>query len=80
MPMPATGDQLSPRSLSAQHFLYFLPLPQGQGSLRPTFGVARRAVKPEATTCEREAGSHSRVGSPAGKRSSWMISLSRSSL
>ncbi len=21
-----------------QHFLYFLPLPQGQGSLRPTFG------------------------------------------
>ena len=20
-----------------QHFLYFLPLPQGQGSLRPTF-------------------------------------------
>jgi hypothetical protein len=24
-----------------QHFLTFLPLPQGQGSLRPTFGVAR---------------------------------------
>ncbi len=24
-----------------QHFLYFLPLPQGQGSLRPTLGVAR---------------------------------------
>jgi hypothetical protein len=22
----------------AQHFLYFLPLPQGQGSLRPTLG------------------------------------------
>ena len=21
-----------------QHFLYFLPLPQGHGSLRPTFG------------------------------------------
>jgi hypothetical protein len=25
-----------------QHFLYFLPLPQGQGSLRPIFGVSRR--------------------------------------
>src|SRR3990170_1151931 len=23
------------------HFLYFLPLPQGQGSLRPTFGSSR---------------------------------------
>ncbi|EXI84995.1 MAG: carboxylate/amino acid/amine transporter [Candidatus Accumulibacter regalis] len=27
-----------------QHFLNFLPLPQGQGSLRPTFGVSRRMV------------------------------------
>src|ERR1035438_7301860 len=27
-----------------QHFLYFLPLPQGHGSLRPTFS-------PERTTC-----------------------------
>jgi hypothetical protein len=25
-----------------QHFLNFLPLPQGQGSLRPTFGAVRR--------------------------------------
>jgi hypothetical protein len=25
-----------------QHFLYFLPLPQGQGSLRLVFGVGRR--------------------------------------
>ena len=25
-----------------QQFLYFLPLPQGQGSLRPTFGISRR--------------------------------------
>src|SRR5947207_8702726 len=25
-----------------QQFLYFLPLPQGQGSLRPTFGPPRR--------------------------------------
>jgi hypothetical protein len=23
-----------------QHFLYFFPLPQGQGSLRPTFDIA----------------------------------------
>src|ERR1019366_8150334 len=27
------------RSLGRQHFLYFLPLPQGQGSLRPVFIV-----------------------------------------
>ena len=26
------------------HCLYFLPLPQGHGSLRPTFGVSRRIV------------------------------------
>ncbi len=25
-----------------QHFLYFRPLPHGQGSLRPTFGASRR--------------------------------------
>src|SRR5438270_13734811 len=25
-----------------QQFLYFFPLPQGQGSLRPTFGNSRR--------------------------------------
>jgi hypothetical protein len=24
-----------------QHFLYFLPLPQGQGSFLPVFGVSR---------------------------------------
>jgi hypothetical protein len=30
--------------LAPQHFLYFLPLPQGHGSLRPTFS-------PERTTC-----------------------------
>lgn len=29
-------------AVAAQHFLYFLPLPQGQGSLRPTLGAARR--------------------------------------
>src|SRR5687767_1995602 len=27
-----------------QHCLYFLPLPQGQGSLRPTFGPARTGL------------------------------------
>ncbi len=27
-----------------QHFLYFLPLPQGQGSLRPILGSLRRMV------------------------------------
>ena len=33
-----------------QHFLYFLPLPQGQGSLRPTFGASRRTVLPGSFT------------------------------
>src|SRR5450432_2842946 len=27
-----------------QQFLYFLPLPQGQGSLRPTFGPVRTGL------------------------------------
>ena len=27
-----------------QHFLYFFPLPHGQGALRPTFGSARTAA------------------------------------
>ena len=27
-----------------QHCLYFLPLPQGQGSLRPTFGPVRTGL------------------------------------
>lgn len=27
-----------------QHFLYLAPLPQGQGSLRPTLGPSRRTV------------------------------------
>ena len=29
-----------------QHFLYFLPLPHGQGSLRPTLGPSRFTVVP----------------------------------
>src|SRR5579871_770806 len=31
-------------ALAPWHFLYFLPLPQGQGSLRPTFSPSRRTV------------------------------------
>jgi len=31
-------------SQAPQHFLYFLPLPQGQGSFRPIFSVARFTV------------------------------------
>ena len=30
-----------------QHFLYFFPLPQGQGLLRPTFGEERVTVGAE---------------------------------
>jgi len=35
--MPAS---IVPATQPPQHFLYFLPLPQGHGSLRPTFGDA----------------------------------------
>lgn len=36
----ASGHAYS--AAAPQHFLYFLPLPQGQESLRPTFGSGRR--------------------------------------
>src|SRR5687768_15848898 len=35
----AATDQILP-----QHCLYFFPLPQGQGSLRPTFGPTRTGL------------------------------------
>ena len=38
-----------------QHFLYFLPLPQGHGSLRPTLGASRVIVltfAPSPCACE----------------------------
>ena len=38
--------------LAAQHFLYFRPLPQGQGSLRPALVVAVRS--PGAGSCRRD--------------------------
>ena len=34
-----------------QHFLYFLPLPQGQGSLRPTRGPRLRIGSTVAASC-----------------------------
>ena len=37
----------SPVSFLMQQFLYFLPLPQGQGSFRPTFAFLRRAASKE---------------------------------
>src|SRR5262249_48773107 len=37
----ASGDDAE---AAPWHFLYFLPLPHGQGSLRPTLGSARRTV------------------------------------
>ena len=44
--VPRSIQERTPRLdsgyLAAQHFLYFLPLPQGQGSLRPAFVVAGR--------------------------------------
>ena len=42
---PVLSSMCSSMSGSAPwHFLYFFPLPQGQGSLRPTLGSSRRTV------------------------------------
>lgn len=37
--------------LAIQHFLYFLPLPQGHGSLRPVLGVDRAPGARVCGTC-----------------------------
>src|SRR5579862_9851873 len=42
---------LSPTVLIPQHFLYFLPLPQGQGSFRPTFGAEDTCGRRVALDC-----------------------------
>src|SRR5882762_3745339 len=38
------------------HFLYFFPLPHGQGSFRPTFGSSRRMVFTSASSPPTRAG------------------------
>src|SRR5215211_3707840 len=42
------------------HFLYFFPLPHGQGSLRPTFGSSRRTVFTLASSPPTRGGCMSR--------------------
>jgi len=44
-----TGFQAAKRHHRPQQCLYFLPLPQGQGSLRPTFGPVRTGLAFSAT-------------------------------
>src|SRR5206468_2840031 len=44
------------------HFLYFLPLPQGQGSLRPIFGSSRRTVFGVASSPPTRGGCCGRAG------------------
>src|SRR3954466_14258936 len=57
LPLPAEGAELLFRDVDRDHaavpwhFLYFLPEPQGQGSLRPTFG-SRRLTVSCCTPCE----------------------------
>src|SRR5213075_3349998 len=59
-----------------QQFLYFLPLPQGHGSLRPTFGIERRTGRsidtspapspsPAATPAIAPTGCRTRASAPA---------------
>ena len=43
-PTAKEGGGSAPYFSAPWHFLYFLPLPQGQGSLRPTFLPVRRCV------------------------------------
>src|SRR5262249_4243423 len=47
------------------HFLYFFPLPHGQGSLRPTFGSSRGTVMGLASSPPTRAGCGGR-GGPTG--------------
>jgi hypothetical protein len=46
--LPLLGVRASQVTLkipyAPQQFLYFLPLPQGHGSLRPTFGILRTGL------------------------------------
>src|SRR6202043_1485594 len=66
-----------------QQFLYFFPLPHGQGSLRPTFGASLRVVgitssssSPFLLTCSSRANPRcSRRGNgPAGVRDGCPVS------
>jgi hypothetical protein len=45
-----TFTQINWDELSAQHFLNFLPLPQGHGAFRPTFGALRVTVRASASS------------------------------
>jgi hypothetical protein len=49
-----------------QHFLNFLPLPQGQGSLRPTFGAAGHFGSVEEVIGEALKVLHTKEQSSAG--------------
>ena len=90
---PAMSDESRRRSssLAMQQRLYFLPLPQGQGSLRPTRSTARRRVVEGASSSSsrpsrRGARAISRNGSvhlpaagrslPAGRRATRPLSSS----
>src|SRR3972149_6170626 len=48
------------------HFLYFLPLPQGQGSLRPTFWATAAAGAPRATAWPAAGGRAGALGGGGG--------------
>src|SRR5215203_3380234 len=49
------------------HFLYFFPLPHGQGSFRPTFGSSRRTVWWPASSPPTRGGTPARGGIPTGR-------------
>src|SRR5258706_7931824 len=57
--------------VAPQHFLYFLPLPQGQGSLRPTGmeNEARTRIRPVYFAAKQELRSCNRNTAPIGRLS-----------
>src|SRR6266480_4704789 len=66
MPLAPTvqdGPTPNPTTHLPQHCLYFLPLPQGQGSFRPTLGPVRMGL---AFSCAAAASLTTSLALPSG--------------
>jgi hypothetical protein len=56
--------------------LYFLPLPQGQGSLRPTRGSLRRTGLATGSCSARRASQQAWIALTLGAMACWIVSTS----
>src|SRR5207253_648135 len=66
MPLASTvqnGPTTNPTTHFPQHCLYFFPLPQGQGSFRPTLGPVRMGL---AFSCAAAASLTTSLALPSG--------------